>query len=138
MTPWKGVRRRDYPANGTRRPHGLGSGARRARVAMFAARRLPDFARRIRVHQHDPHADDHVGPGGVRHWILLHSTHRVASAGTSRIPASPMPTRARAFRLQPRASRISRLTEASSRKSTLSANSETEPIASATANSTPK
>jgi Tfp pilus assembly pilus retraction ATPase PilT len=40
--------------------------------------------------------------------------------------------------LHPSAAKIRRLTAASSRKSTLSANSETEPIFSATTNSTPK
>jgi hypothetical protein len=40
--------------------------------------------------------------------------------------------------VQPNAVAIRRLSEASSRKSTLSANSDTEPIAKATANSTPK
>jgi hypothetical protein len=52
--------------------------------------------------------------------------------------ASAIPTRARLSGLQPKAITIRRLSEASSRKSTLSANSDTEPIAKATANSTPK
>ena len=54
------------------------------------------------------------------------------------MPANTMPRRARRGALHLSATRMSKLIEASSRKSTLSANSETEPIASATANSTPK
>ena len=49
-----------------------------------------------------------------------------------------MPTRERRAADHAIAKKISRLTDVSSRKSMLSANSETEPIASATANSTPK
>jgi hypothetical protein len=52
--------------------------------------------------------------------------------------ASAIPSRARLSAVQPKAVAIRRLSEASSRKSTLSANSDTEPIAKATANSTPK
>jgi hypothetical protein len=62
----------------------------------------------------------------------------VAMAGTIRMPASVIPTRARRAALHPKAARIRKLTEASSRKSMLSANNDTEPIARATANSTPK
>ena len=69
---------------------------------------------------------------------LAHAAHRVAMPGTSRRPAIAMPTRARRATLQPRAATMRRLTAASSRKSTLSANSETEPMARATANSMPK
>jgi hypothetical protein len=49
-----------------------------------------------------------------------------------------IPTSARLRALQPKAIRISPFTAASSRKSIESANSETEPIARATENSTPK
>ena len=69
---------------------------------------------------------------------FCHAVQRVARPGTSRMAASAMPTRARHLALQPSATRISRLTEVSSRKSIESANRDTEPIASATANSTPK
>jgi hypothetical protein len=58
--------------------------------------------------------------------------------GTSRISASTMPSAARRRAGQPSATAISVLIDASSRKSTLSANSDTEPIARATENSTPK
>ena len=54
------------------------------------------------------------------------------------MPASTMPILARALALQRKATRMRKLTEASSRKSMLSANSDTEPILSATANSTLK
>jgi hypothetical protein len=49
-----------------------------------------------------------------------------------------MPIRARERALQSSAKRIRKLTAVSSRKSMLSANRETDPIAIATANSTPK
>jgi len=67
-----------------------------------------------------------------------HAVHRVARPGASRIPESAIPTRARHRADQARATRMRQFTEVSSRKSILSANSETEPIANATANSTPK
>jgi len=49
-----------------------------------------------------------------------------------------MPNWARRAADHPSASRIRKFTDASSRKSMLSANSATEPMARATANSTPK
>ena len=52
--------------------------------------------------------------------------------------ASSEPSAARRRTDQPSASAISVLIDASSRKSMLSANSDTEPIARATPNSTPK
>ena len=66
------------------------------------------------------------------------AVHSVASPGTRMMAASAMPARTRAGADQPSASTIRRLIAVSSRKSTLSANSDTEPMARATANSTPK
>jgi hypothetical protein len=79
-----------------------------------------------------------MGAGGSGNQNLSQAVHSVARPGTSRMPASTMPRRARRGALHVSATKMSRLIDASSRKSTLSANSETEPIASATANSTPK
>src|SRR3546814_1155617 len=78
-------------------------------------------------------SDNVMGSGATGAPILSHAVHKVASPGTSRMPASAIPSRARLRTVQPSASRISKLTEASSRKSTESANSETDPISSATA-----
>src|SRR5258708_37657398 len=85
-----------------------------------------------------PANESATGSGAAGALILCHAVQSVASPGTSRTPASTIPSRARLRAVQPKATAIKRLTEASSRKSMLSANRETEPMASATANSTPK
>src|SRR3954447_16986437 len=74
-----------------------------------------------------PVSDSHTGSGGVGALSFVHAVQIVASAGTSRMPARAIPSRARFAALQPSATAIKMLTEASSRKSTLSANSDTEP-----------
>ena len=79
-----------------------------------------------------------MGAGGSGSQNLSQAVHSVARPGTSRMPAKTLPSKARRDALQPSATKMSKLIEASSRKSTLSANSDTEPIAVATANSTPK
>ena len=85
-----------------------------------------------------PASDRANGDGGAGSTNFPQAVHSVARPGTSRISASAMPTRERRAADHAIAKKISRLTEVSSRKSMLSANSDTEPIASATANSTPK
>src|SRR5260370_13331512 len=65
------------------------------------------------------------GDGATGTMIFSHAVQAVATAGISRIPASPKPSRARARALQRNATRIKRLTAASSRKSMLSANRDT-------------
>ncbi len=85
-----------------------------------------------------PVSDSHTGAGGDGALNFAQAVQSTANPGMSRMPASTMPTRARAANDQRNASRMSKLTDASSRKSMLSANSETEPIALATENSTPK
>jgi hypothetical protein len=60
----------------------------------------------------------------------------VATPGTCRIPAKTMPIRPRYRALQSTARRFRIFTAVSSRRSMLSANSDTEPIAKATPNST--
>ncbi|MCY1298027.1 hypothetical protein D9M70_474910 [compost metagenome] len=69
---------------------------------------------------------------------FAHAVHKKASAGTSRMNAIAMPTRARLRAVHASAKKIRRFTDASSRKSTLSAKRDTEPMASATTNSTAK
>jgi len=85
-----------------------------------------------------PARESGTGSGGTGTLNFSHAVQSVANPGTSRIPASAMPTRARCSALHPSAVTIRKLTEASSRKSMLSASSETEPMAMATANSIPK
>jgi len=85
-----------------------------------------------------PVSDRGSGAGGIGATNFPHAVHSVARPGTSSIPARTIPRRARLLALQPSAMAIRRLTDASSRKSMLSAKSETDPIAAATANSTPK
>src|SRR5689334_13482424 len=85
-----------------------------------------------------PASDSGTGDGGTGTLNLVQAIQSVAAAGTRRTPASSMPSRARFAAVQPSAAAIRMLTEASSRKSTLSANRDTDPMASATANSTPK
>jgi hypothetical protein len=124
---------------------------------MFLSRRIPYFTRSTSVHRRDgktndearprgecvggkqPSPDDRdvchsiiAGAGGTGDMNLSHAVQSVARPGTSRIPASAMPSRARLVALHPSATAIKRLTEASSRKSTLSAKSETEPMVRAT------
>src|SRR5262245_43161089 len=86
-----------------------------------------------------PGASEREGQRSRRHGVanLCQAVHSVAST-TSRMAASAIPSRARLSAVQPKAITIRRLSEASSRKSTLSAKSDTEPIAKATANLTPK
>src|SRR6185312_1129889 len=74
--------------------------------------------------------------GATGDTSLLQAVESVASPGTMRIPASTRPRAPRRRVPHPSASRMSPLTLASSRKSIESANSETEPMARATANST--
>ncbi len=130
---------------------------------MFFVRRCPDIACRVGVHGPDPDIaiiaaglvtaflwpsawpDLIVGlgiaqvqrPGAARApgTLACHAVQSVARPGISRMPARPMPTRARCFAPHSRAARIRKLTDASSRKSMLSANSDTEPMARAAANS---
>jgi hypothetical protein len=78
------------------------------------------------------------GAGGTGSRNLSQAVQSVASPEMSRMPASTVPTRERLRAPQPKAMRIRKLIEVSSRKSMLSAKRETEPIASATLNSTPK
>src|SRR6516165_4412535 len=78
------------------------------------------------------------GAGGTGRENFSQAVQSVARLGMSRIPARTIPTWERWRALQPRAIRIRKLIEVSSRKSMLSAKSETEPIASATLNSTTK
>ena len=85
-----------------------------------------------------PVSDRGRGAGATGAISFSQAVHSVASPGISRIPARAIPKRARRVALQPSAKAIRILTDASSRKSMLSANSETEPVAAATANSTPK
>jgi hypothetical protein len=61
-----------------------------------------------------------------------------ADRKAARVAASRMPTNARRRAGQSSTIRIGRLSAVSSRKSIKSANSETEPMVSATLNSTPK
>ena len=69
---------------------------------------------------------------------FCHAVQTVLRLGISKIPERAIPKRARLVNRRPRATAISRLIEVSSRKSTLSAKSDTEPMANATPNSTPK
>jgi hypothetical protein len=85
-----------------------------------------------------PAKDKGIGSGGNGARNFSQAVQRVARPGIKRMPASAIPTRARFVALQASAIAIKKLTDASSRKSMLSATSETEPIARATANSTPK
>ena len=103
----------------------------RKRANMSAQERLTASAPR-------PASESGTGAGGTGNASFCHAVQSVARPGASRMPASTIPTSARRRAPQPSAARMSRLTEASSRKSMLSANSDTDPIASATANSTPK
>src|SRR6266446_1912146 len=85
-----------------------------------------------------PVSDSGNGSGGTGATNLPDAVHSVARPGASKMPESAIPTRARQREDHPSATRIRQLTEVSSRQSMLSANSETEPIVSATANSTQK
>src|SRR6185437_180351 len=85
-----------------------------------------------------PIQDNTTALGATGSANFSQAVHRVAMPGMSRIPASAIPTRALLRAVQPRAMRIKILTEVSSRKSILSANKETDLIAVATENSTPK
>ena len=80
--------------------------------------------------------------GGLAAAIVARRISRpvqsVAIPGTRRMPARAIPRRARFRAVQPSAKTIRKLTDASSKKSTLSANSDTEPMAIAVVNSTPK
>ena len=78
------------------------------------------------------------GSGASGFWNLAIACQSAATAGSRMMPAIALPATERWARGQPSATKISRLTAVSSRKSTESANSETEPIARATAFSTKK
>ena len=102
--------------------------------------------KRARMNAHDklminapaPVTDSGIGAGGSGAMNFCHAVHSVEAPGTSKIPATAIPRRARLLALQPSATAIKKLTDVSSKKSMLSAKSDTEPIATATANSTPK
>src|SRR5206468_1235450 len=85
-----------------------------------------------------PARDKGMGAGGTGTATFSQAVQSVARPGASRIAARAMPTSERRCALQPSATRMRPLTAASSRKSIESANRDTDPIASATANSTPK
>ncbi len=79
-----------------------------------------------------------TGSGASGFWNFAIACHRAATAGTRMMPAITLPATERWASGQPSATKISRLTAVSSRKSTESANSDTDPMASATAFSTKK
>lgn len=113
--------------------------AARVRLPLCVRKRANKNAQeRFTTREPNPTSVRGMAAGGTGSRNFCHAVQTVLRLGMSKIPARAIPKRARLVARQPRATAISRLIEVSSRKSTLSAKSDTEPMANATLNSTPK